>query len=137
MSLGIVFLSFVVLLFLGMPIAAAMGLPAIAYFITHDMTLSMVCYTLFNKLYNFQMLAIPMFILMGNLVNAFEETERGFALARQAFRGRKGYSSRVNVIISLVFAGMSGAALADVGGLGNIEIKAMETKVTGVIMPQL
>lgn len=126
MSLGVVFAGFVILLFLGAPIAAAMALPAIAYFIAHEMTLSVVCYTLFNKLFNFQMLAIPMFILMGNLVNAFEETERGFAFARQALRGKKGYSAKVNVIISLVFAGMSGAALADVGGLGNIEIRAME-----------
>lgn len=126
MTLGLVFLLFLLLLFMGAPIAAAMGLPAILYFLTHNMTLSMVCYTLFNKLYNFQMLAIPMFILMGNLVNAFGETERGFALARQAFKGKKGYSSKVNVIISLIFAGMSGAALADVGGLGNIEIRAME-----------
>ena len=41
-------------------------------------------------------------------------------------KGKRGYSARINVIISLIFAGMSGAALADVNGLGNIEIDAME-----------
>lgn len=128
MELALVMGAFILFLFLGMPIAAAMALPAVGYFIANEMTLSTVCYTLFNKLFNFQMLAIPMFILMGNMVNAFEETERGFALARQAFKGKKGYSAKVNVIISLIFAGMSGAALADVGGLGNIEIKAMENE---------
>lgn len=119
-------ISFIVLLFAGVPTVLAMGLPSIIYLVTHGSTISMVAYTFFNKLNTFSYLAVPMFTLMGILVNDFGETDNAFEAARRLFKGKRGYSSRINVVISLIFAGMSGAALADVNGLGNIEIDAME-----------
>lgn len=121
-------ISFIVLLFAGVPTVLAMGLPSIVYLVTHGTTISMVAYTFFNKLNTFSYLAVPMFTLMGILVNDFGETDNAFEAARRLMKGKRGYSSRINVIISLVFAGMSGAALADVNGLGNIEIDAMESE---------
>ena len=56
----------------------------------------------------------------------FGETEVMFRFAKSALRHAKGYTAKTNIIVSLLFAGMSGAAIADIGGLGQIEIKAME-----------
>ena len=67
--------SFIILLFAGVPTVLAMGLPSIFYLITHGTTISMVAYTFFNKLNTFSYLAVPMFTLMGILVNDFGETD--------------------------------------------------------------
>lgn len=119
-------ISFIVLLFAGIPTVLAMGLPCILYLLSNGTPISMMSYTFFTKLNTFSFLAVPMFTLMGILVNDFGETDNAFEAARRLMKGKRGYSARINVIISLVFAGMSGAALADVNGLGNIEIDAME-----------
>lgn len=124
--MALLIMGFIVLLFLGIPTVLAMGLPAVAYLVMTGTPISMVAYSFFNKLNVFSYLAVPMFTLMGILVNEFGETDNAFEAARRLMKGKRGYSSRINVIISLVFAGMSGAALADVNGLGNIEIEAME-----------
>lgn len=117
---------FISLLLLGFPIIAAMGIPSILYMIITDLPSSMISYAIFQALNTFTLVAVPMFILMGNLVNEFNETERIFNFARLLLKNKKGYSARVNVIVSLIFSGISGAALADIGGLGQLEINAME-----------
>lgn len=121
-----VIILFIVLLLTGVPVGAAMGIPAFVYFVINDISLATIPYTFYTNLMSFSMLSIPLFILFGLLVNEFGETDRAFEFARRLMKGRRGYSARVNVIISLLFAGMSGAAVADVGGLGAVEIKAME-----------
>ena len=126
--MALLMVGFVVLLFMGVPTVLAMGLPSVLYLILNDTNLSMVAYSFFNKLNVFSYLAVPMFTLMGVMVNAFGETDNAFEAARRLSKGKRGYSARINVVISLIFAGMSGAALADVNGLGNIEIDAMESE---------
>ena len=121
-----VIILFIALLLIGVPVGAAMGIPAFLYFIINGTSLSTIPYTFYTNLMSFSMLSIPLFILFGLLVNEFGETDRAFEFARRLMKGQKGYSAKVNVIISLLFAGMSGAAIADVGGLGAVEIKAME-----------
>lgn len=74
---------------------------------------------------SFVLLAVPFFILAGQLMNTGGVTRRIFTFAHRLvghFRGGLGY---VNILASLIFAGMTGSALADAGGLGLIEIKAM------------
>lgn len=117
---------FIVLLLSGVPVVAAMGLPALLYAIIKGLPPSTISYSLFQSLNSFSLVAIPMFILMGKLINEFHETERIFSFARLLLKNKKGYSARVNVIVSLIFSGISGAATADIGGLGQIEIRAME-----------
>ncbi len=121
-----VIILFIVLLLTGVPVGAAMGIPAFVYFVVNNISLATIPYTFYTNLMSFSMLSIPLFILFGLLVNEFGETDRAFEFARRLMKGKRGYSARVNVIISLLFAGMSGAAVADVGGLGAVEIKAME-----------
>ncbi len=71
------------------------------------------------------LLAVPFFILAGNLMNSIGLTRRIFDFAQTAVGHVKGGLAQVNVVASMIFAGISGAAMADCAGLGIIEIKAM------------
>jgi TRAP-type C4-dicarboxylate transport system permease large subunit len=71
---------------------------------------------------SFPLLAIPFFILAGNLMNVGGTTERIFAVANLLVGRIRGGLAHVNVIGSMIFAGMSGSAVADAAGLGAIEI---------------
>ncbi len=124
--LVIILLIFFVLLMLGVPIVTAMGIPALLYAFIKGLPISTISYSIFQSLYSFPLIASPLFILLGNLINEFDETDRLFNFTRVLLRNAKGYTAKVNILLSLIFAGMSGAAVADIGGLGQIEIKAME-----------
>ncbi|MFD1361958.1 TRAP transporter large permease [Lentibacillus salinarum] len=119
---------FLLLLFLGVPIVAAMGIPAAIYFIITEIPLSVLTGTMFKSINSFTMVAVPLFILMGYLINTFRETDRVYTFARTILRNARGYSAKVNVVMSLILSGMSGAALADIAGLGRIQIRAMENE---------
>lgn len=119
-------IGFVVLLGVGAPIVVAMGLPAAFYFIYTQTTLSTITYSFYQSLYSFNMLAVPMFLLMGALVTEFGETERAFRFARAIAKGKRGYSSKIAIILNLIFAGMSGAAISAVCGLGPMMIDEMD-----------
>jgi len=121
-------LLFIVLLLVGFPIIAAMGIPSILYVIIKGLPASIVSYSIYQSLNTFTLVAVPMFILLGNLINEFKETERIFNFAKNILKNKKGYSARVNVLASLIFSGISGAALADIAGLGQLEIRAMENE---------
>lgn len=119
----ILFLVFVVS---GIPLAVSMGLPALIYIIQHNIPLTVVSHRMVNALNSVPLLAVPLFILAGNFMNSAGITDKIFNSAR-VFVGRlRGGLAQVNVLASLIFSGISGAALADVGGLGNVEIRAMK-----------
>jgi TRAP-type C4-dicarboxylate transport system permease large subunit len=75
---------------------------------------------------SFPLLAVPFFILAGNLMNSAGITNRIYNFALALVGWLKGGLGHVNVVGSVIFAGMSGTAVADAGGLGTIEIKAMQ-----------
>lgn len=124
--LAIVLILFLVLLLGGFPIVVAMGVPSLLYVIVEGLPPSTMAYSIFQSLNSFPLVASPLFILMGCLINNFGETSNLFHFCRVLMRNAKGYTAKVNIIVSLIFAGMSGAAVADIGGLGQVEIKAME-----------
>lgn len=126
--IAMLLLGFVVLLGTGAPIVVAMGLPAAVYFIVTGTTLSTIAYSFYQSLYSFNMLAVPMFLLMGNLVTEFGETERAFRFARAVAKGKKGYSAKIAIILNLIFAGMSGAAISAVVGLGPMMVDEMDSE---------
>lgn len=74
---------------------------------------------------SFPLLAVPFFIFAGNLMNSGGITERIFSFARILVGHFRGGLGQVNIFASVIFSGMSGSALADAGGLGSMEIKAM------------
>lgn len=115
------------LMLLGVPIAASMGITSIAVFSSLDQGafLAIMPQRIYVGATGMTMLAIPFFILAGNLMNTGGITDRIFGFAR-AFVGHwPGGLGQVNILSSVIFSGMSGAAVADAAGLGAIEMKAM------------
>lgn len=122
----VIFVTFFVLLVLGAPIFVSLGFASLAY--TYFMTRIPDFVTLHRMaggVDSFPLLAVPFFIFAGNLMNSSGITNRIFAFALAAVGWLRGGLGHVNVAASVIFAGMSGAAVADAGGLGTIEIKAM------------
>lgn len=118
--------SFIILLLLGAPLGFAMGISTLIYIALFGGTeLIMVAQRFTEGIYSFPLLAIPYFILAGVLMNYFGITDRIFNFARSLVGHITGGLGHVNVLASMMFAGMSGSALADAGGLGAVEIRAM------------
>ncbi|RCK48834.1 MULTISPECIES: TRAP transporter large permease [Thalassospira] len=125
MSFILLLVSLVVLIALRLPIAVALGLSSLLYILLEGMPPVVLLHNMINGMNSFPLLAIPFFILAGGLMNSAGITSRIFAFARALVGWAHGGLGHVNIGASIVFAGMSGAAVADAGGLGSIEIKAM------------
>lgn len=127
MVVAAILLSLCAVILGGVPIAVALGLIAVITMVLSvgpDLLLIFIQRT-YAGTTSFPLLAIPFFILAGNLMNVGGTTTRIFKVA-QLFVGRiRGGLAHVNVIGSVIFAGMSGSAVADAAGLGVIEHKAM------------
>jgi len=113
------------LLAAGAPVYVALGLSSLVYFFSEGMAGVAAVHTMINGLNSFTLIAVPFFIFAGHLMNASGFTDRIFAFARALIGWAPGGLGHVNIGASVVFAGMSGAAVADAGGLGAVEIKAM------------
>lgn len=116
------------LILLGIPIAVALGIVAIGtmWIAVGPELLAIFIQRLYVGTTSFPLLAIPFFVLAGNLMNTGGMTHRIFNVAH-LFVGRiRGGLAHVNVLASILFAGMSGSAVADAAGLGVVEIKAMK-----------
>jgi TRAP-type C4-dicarboxylate transport system permease large subunit len=118
--------GFVGLLATGLPIAIAMCIASLLYiWISGTIPPLTVVHRMVGGVDSFPLLAVPFFILAGNLMNSAGITNRIYNFALALVGWLKGGLGHVNVVGSVVFAGMSGTAVADAGGLGTIEIKAM------------
>ena len=125
MTFTILFLIIGVLLVCGVPVAIALIGGSALFILTGDVPPLIVAHRVINGVDSFPLLAVPFFILAGNLMNSAGITERIFNFALALVGWMRGGLGHVNVGASVIFAGMSGAAVADAGGLGSIEIKAM------------
>lgn len=120
-------LLFLLLMTGGIPVAVAMAGASLIYIlITGNVPAFVVVHRMVNGVDSFPLLAVPFFILAGNLMNNAGITNRIYAFALALVGWFKGGLGHVNVVGSVVFAGMSGTAIADAAGLGTIEIKAMK-----------
>src|SRR6187455_3329238 len=122
-------LKIIFLLFMssGLPVAIAMAEASLAYIlISGNMPPFVVIHRMVSGIDSFPLLAVPFFILAGNLMNNAGITTRIYNFALALVGWMKGGLGHVNVIGSVIFAGMSGTAIADAAGLGTIEIKAMK-----------
>lgn len=117
------------LLLVGVPAAIAMmGAGTIYFAVTRgldNLPFELIATRIVYGIDSFPLLAIPLFLLVGHLMNESGATDRIFAFADAAVGHVRGGLGHVNVIASMVFAGMSGSGTADAAGLGAIEIKAM------------
>jgi tripartite ATP-independent transporter DctM subunit len=127
MDLGFaVLLVFFLLFVLGFPVVFAILIPSIAYIAWSGIPLATVAQRVLYALDSFPLVAVPVFIFVGNLMNAAGITEKIYHFANTLAGRLPGGLAQVNIVGSLIFSGVSGAALADVGGIGRIEIKAMK-----------
>jgi C4-dicarboxylate transporter, DctM subunit len=128
LTFGVMFALFA----LRVPVAFSLGLASVAYMlIGGDVSLLVIPQRMVNSLDSFPLMAIPFFVLAGQLMNSCGATEHIFGFANSLvgrFRGGLGY---VNVFANMIMAGMSGSAVADASGLGTVIIPAMEKQGYG------
>ena len=122
-----IFAVLLLLILLNLPIAVAMGITAIGFFtwLGEGRFLSMLAQRMYAGTTGFTLLAVPFFILAGNLMNTGGITNRIFRFARAIVGHIPGGLGQVSIISSMIFSGMSGSAVADAAGLGQIQHKAM------------
>ena len=113
------------LIALRVPVSISIGISTVIALIIGDFPLSVIPRMMIDGLDTFTLLAVPFFVLAGNIMNAGGVTERIFSFAKALFSPIRGGLAQVNVAASMIFAGMSGAALADLAGLGTVEMRAM------------
>ncbi|MBA8899376.1 MULTISPECIES: TRAP transporter large permease [unclassified Phyllobacterium] len=119
--------SFLVLMIIGVPVAISMAVASVLYLVLYGVAPDIiVAQRMIAGVESFPLLAVPFFILAGNLMNSAGVTGRIYAFAVALVGWMKGGLAQVNIIGSVVFSGMSGTALADAAGIGTIEIKAMK-----------
>jgi TRAP-type C4-dicarboxylate transport system permease large subunit len=119
--------GFLAFMLSGVPIAIAMCIGSLLYiWISGTIPPLTVVHRMVGGVDSFPLLAVPFFILAGNLMNSAGITNRIYDFALALVGWLKGGLGHVNVVGSVIFAGMSGTAIADAGGIGTIEIKAMQ-----------
>ena len=118
-------LAFVAFLIIGIPISVSIGFSAVLGCLSLGYPLVVIGQKMVSGIDSWLLIAIPLFILAGNLMNAGKITDELFGTARELVGWIPGGLGHANVLASVIFAGMSGSASADAGGLGAIEIKAM------------
>lgn len=121
----VLFVSFIVLLILGVPVAYSLGLSSAIYFLVAGMPLNMFAQRFFAGLDSFTLLCVPGFILAGNLMNSGGITNRIIGFCNKLVGHIRGGLSLANIVASMIFAGISGTAVADASSLGGILIPAM------------
>lgn len=120
-------ISFFGLSMLGIPLAVALALASVAtLWIFTSMPLDLLSQTMFSSMNSFLLVAVPLFILVGTVMERGRVAERIFDFAEAMVGWLPGGLGHVNVISSVIFSGVSGSSVADIASVGAIEIKAME-----------
>jgi tripartite ATP-independent transporter DctM subunit len=123
----IIFLLFIILLLLGVPIVFALLAPGIlACVFFPEIPIQLMSVRLANSFFSSTLLAIPLFIFAAQVLADIEITDTIFGFVNKCVGHVRGGLAQVNVIASVVFAGMSGSATADAVSLGKVEIEAMK-----------
>lgn len=128
MTLYIVTLGLVIMFVVGIPIGFSLGIAGFLGYVSETgsrIIVDMMAQRMQSGVNNFLLLAIPLFILAAKLMNTSGITHRIFNLARALVGFLPGGLGHANTVASLIFSGMSGAAVVDAAGLGQIELQAM------------
>ncbi len=123
--LGVLILFFIV----GIPVAFAIGYTCLAVIIAgsgfKDLSFDLFALQMMDGINSFPLISASFYVLAANIMNNATITDRIFHFANAIVGHLRGGLGHVNVVGSMIFAGMSGTAVADAAGLGNVEIKAM------------
>ncbi len=131
MEMLILFIGLLVFFFIiGVPVSVSIGLTCMAVLWMENgfagIPLTLFPLKMMHGVNSFPILAIPFFILAANVMNKGSVTPRIFDFANALVGHLRGGLGHVNVLASMIFAGMSGTAVADAAGLGTLEIRAMK-----------
>jgi tripartite ATP-independent transporter DctM subunit len=110
---------------LGVPLAVSLGLAAMLTLFLYDLPLSIVAQSMYTSMNSFLLVAVPLFILAGSIMERGGVSDKIFSAANSVVGRWRGGLGQVNIIASMIFGGISGSSVADVSGLGPLEIKAM------------
>ena len=126
----VLFGGFIALMLLRVPVTMAIGCAVLASLIFAGFSGEIYILPLMvvEGVENPALLAVPFFIMAGNLMNAVGMTDKIFNFAMTLVGHFRAGLAQVNVLASMIFAGVSGAAVADIAGLGMVEIKAMRER---------
>jgi len=124
----LVVFAFVALFVLGFPVVLAIGIPCIVYIFAKGLPIDLVAQRTLYALDSFPLVAVPVFLFVGSLMNSAGISRYIYKFADTAVGRMPGGLAQVNIFGSMIFAGMSGSALADIDGIGRIEIDAMRSK---------
>jgi tripartite ATP-independent transporter DctM subunit len=114
-------------MFLGIPVAVSLGFSSVMTLVLFtDIPLTLISQSMFSSMNSFIMVAVPLFILAGNIMDKGGVGDKIFNFANSMVGWMPGGLGHVNIVTSLIFAGMSGSSVADVAGLGVLEMSAME-----------
>jgi tripartite ATP-independent transporter DctM subunit len=116
---------FLVLSLMGIPLAVSLGLAAVTVLFLYGFPLSIIPQAMYTSMNNFILVAVPLFILAGYLMERGGMSERIFDFATSLVGRWRGGVGHVNVVASTIFGGISGSSVADVASLGPLEIRAM------------
>jgi len=123
--IALLFVSFLVLLFAGVPVAFCLGISSAVYFVGTGMPLNTMAQRFFSGIDSFTLLCVPGFILAGNLMNSGGITDRIIGFCNKLVGHIRGSLGLANIVASMIFAGISGTAVADASSIGGILIPAM------------
>lgn len=127
MTVLLLVLSFVFFLALGVPIAFVLGLtPLVTMIVQGGTPLTLVAQRIFTGMDNMVLMAIPFFILAGNIMSKGGMTHQLVTFCKVLVGWLRGGLAYINVVISMIFAGITGAAVADTSAIGSILIPAMQ-----------
>ena len=130
MSMSLVLiLIFLGLMFLGVPIAVSLGAASVIVMATMTtLPLSMAAQSMFTAMNSFIMVAVPLFILCGSLMDEGGIADRIYDLAEALVGWIYGGLGHVSVVVNMLFAGMSGSSVAAIASIGKMSINALEKK---------
>ena len=127
MAVAVWVIVFVVIFALGYPVAFGMFVSSILYLMISQIDMATIVDLMVIQYENqFILMAVPLFIFTAKVMNTGRLTDRLFNFAKVLVGPLKGGLGHVNIVASIIFAGMSGSEIADVAGLGTVEIKAMK-----------
>jgi len=125
-GLIVALITFGFIMFLGIPLSFSMILSTLIYLLTNGFSLFIVPHKIFTGIDTFTLMAIPFFMLAGELMVISGAAERILEFSNVLVGRYRGGLAYVNILASMLFGGCSGSALADVAGLGRLEISMME-----------
>lgn len=126
--ISFMFMVFFLLLFTGAPIAFSLGITSVLIFIKMDapVLMKIVPMKFYSGIDMFALMAMPLFMMAGEIMNRIKVTHRLVDFANALIGNVRGALAHVNIVVSILFAGLTGAAVADTAALGTMLIPAME-----------